>query len=271
MHILFIGYGKTSQRVAKQLFQQGHQITTISRSPKSDDWAEHLTQDIHQLDLSQVEPIDAVYVLLSPENSTVQAYQRTFVDSIESMLRALKSHPLKKLIVVSSTRVYGESAGERIDDESTPQPSDAQGQVLLNMEAAWQQAYSSECVVVRPTGIYGSSVARMIKLAQTTKTYPKLHWSNRIHIDDLAAFLAHLLHVEHTEKSYICSNNQPLPLHEIMQWFQQQLGLPVLILESDVPSGKRIYATRMQQLSFELRHPHCFDDYLGLLAKRESK
>ena len=62
MHILFIGYGKTSQRVAKQLFQQGHQITTISRSPKSDDWAEHLIQDIHQLDLSQVAPIDAVYV-----------------------------------------------------------------------------------------------------------------------------------------------------------------------------------------------------------------
>ena len=62
MHILFIGYGKTSQRVAKQLFQQGHQITTISRSPKSDDWAKHLTQDIHQLDLSQVAPIDAVYI-----------------------------------------------------------------------------------------------------------------------------------------------------------------------------------------------------------------
>ncbi|MDQ8972991.1 NAD-dependent epimerase/dehydratase family protein [Acinetobacter johnsonii] len=268
MHILFIGYGKTSQRVAKQLFQQGHQITTISRSPKSDDWAEHLTQDIHQLDLSQLEPIDAVYVLLSPENSTVQAYQRTFVDSIESMLRALKSHPLKRVIVVSSTRVYGESAGERVDDESTPQPSDAQGQVLLNMEAAWQQAYPSECVIVRPTGIYGTSVSRMIKLAQNTKTYPKLHWSNRIHIDDLAAFLAQLLHVEHTEKSYICSNSQPLPLHGIIHWFQQQLGRPVLVLESDVPSGKQIYATRMQQMNFELQHPNCFDDYLALLGRK---
>ncbi len=36
MHILFIGYGKTSQRVAKQLFEKGHQITTISRSEKTD-------------------------------------------------------------------------------------------------------------------------------------------------------------------------------------------------------------------------------------------
>ena len=187
------------------------------------------------------------------------------------MLHALKSHPLKKVIVVSSTRVYGESAGERVDDDTSPQPSDVQGQVLLNMETLWQQAYPSECVIVRPTGIYGTSVARMIKLAETIKTYPKLHWSNRIHIDDLVAFLAHLLHVEHTEKSYICSNSQPLPLHEIIQWFQQQLGLPVLVLESAVSSGKQIHATRMQQMNFELQHPHCFDDYLALLAERESK
>ena len=187
------------------------------------------------------------------------------------MLHALKNHPLKKVIVVSSTRVYGESTGERVDDDTCPQPSDAQGQVLLNMETLWQQAYPSECVIVRPTGIYGISVSRMIKLAGTTKAYPRLHWSNRIHIDDLVAFLAHLLHVEHTEKSYICSNSQPLPLHEIIQWFQQQLGLPVFILESDVPSGKQIYASRMQQMNFELQHPHCFDDYLALLAERESK
>lgn len=50
MHILFIGYGKTSQRVAKQLFQQDHQITTVSRSAKDDDFAQHLIQDIQQLD-----------------------------------------------------------------------------------------------------------------------------------------------------------------------------------------------------------------------------
>ncbi|EOR10072.1 hypothetical protein F896_00192 [Acinetobacter genomosp. 15BJ] len=32
MHILFIGYGKTSQRVAKHLFEQGHHISTISHN-----------------------------------------------------------------------------------------------------------------------------------------------------------------------------------------------------------------------------------------------
>jgi hypothetical protein len=72
MHIVFIGYGKTSQRVAKQLFAQGHQISTISRSPKTDPFAQHYVQDVHHLDLSTFAPIDWVYVLLSPEQSSVE-------------------------------------------------------------------------------------------------------------------------------------------------------------------------------------------------------
>ena len=245
MHILFIGYGKTSQRVAKQLFQQDHQITTVSRIPKEDDFAEHLIQDIQQLDLSKIQPVDAVYVLLAPSRNTtlnsVEAYQQTYVDSVQPIVSALKNHPVKRIIVVSSTRVYGENNGEMINDDSPAIPSDEQGELLLKMEQLWQQAYPEQCVIVRPTGIYGTSTARMVKLAETTKSYPNIHWSNRIHIDDLANFLADLLHVEHPEKSYICTNNKPQPLHEMILKIQRELGLPELVLESERESGKRIF------------------------------
>ncbi|MDM1248101.1 NAD(P)H-binding protein [Acinetobacter sp. R933-2] len=249
MHILFIGYGKTSQRVAKQLFQQDHQITTVSRSAKEDDFAEHLIQDIHQLDLSQIQPVDAVYVLLAPSRNTtlssVEAYQQTYVDSIQPIVNALKTHPVKKIIVVSSTRVYGENKGEMINDDSPTIPNDEQGHLLLKMEQLWQQAYPDECVIVRPTGIYGTSTTRMVKLAETTKAYPNIHWSNRIHIDDLANFLAYLLHVEHPEKSYICTDNKSQPLHEKILKIQRELGLPELVLESERETGKRIFMGRV--------------------------
>ncbi|NNH02123.1 sugar nucleotide-binding protein [Acinetobacter sp. ANC 5414] len=265
MHILFIGYGKTSQRVAKHLFQQGHQITTISRSPKTDEFATHLIQDVHQLDLMHVPAIDWVYVLLSPSQSTVEAYQQTYVNSVAPIVKALKHHPIQKIVVVSSTRVYDENKGERIDDDSIMQPSDEQGQLLLKMEQLYQQAFPNQCIIIRPTGIYGTSVARMIKLAEQTQSYPLIHWSNRIHIDDLARFLAQLLHVEHPEKSYIVSNNQPIPLHETIQWFQRQLHLPELVLESQKESGKRIFAKRMVETGFELEHADCFGGYLKML------
>ena len=267
MHILFIGYGKTSCRVAKQLFEQGHQITTISQSAKMDEYATHLIQDVHQLNLAHISPIDWVYVLLSPNESTPEAYQRVYVDSVQPISNALKQHPVQKVVVVSSTRVYGENHGERIDDESEMKPNDEQGRLLLKMEQLWQQAYPSANIIIRPTGIYGTSVARMLKLAEKTKTYPNRHWSNRIHIDDLASFLAHLLHVEHAEKSYIVSNNQPSLLHETIQWFQRHLNLPELVLQSDGCSGKRIYATRMAEMGFQLQHKDCFEDYLEMLGK----
>ena len=266
MHILFIGYGKTSCRVAKQLFEQGHQITTISQSAKMDEYATHLVQDVHQLNLAHIPPIDWVYVLLSPNESTPEAYQRVYVDSVQPISKALKQHPVQKVVVVSSTRVYGENHGERIDDEAEMKPNDEQGRLLLKMEQLWQQAYPSASIIIRPTGIYGTSVARMLKLAEKTKNYPNLHWSNRIHIDDLANFLAHLLHVEHAEKSYIVSNNQPSLLHETIQWFQRQLHLLELVLQSDEYSGKRIYATRMAEMGFQLQHKDCFEDYLEMLG-----
>ena len=267
MHILFIGYGKTSRRVAKQLFEQGHQITTISQSPKTDEFATHLIQDVHQLNLTQIKPIDWVYVLLSPSQSGIEGYQQTYVDSIAPIVAALKQHPVQKIVVVSSTRVYGENKGEHTDDESCIQPVDEQGRLLLKMEQLYQQAFLKQYIVIRPTGIYGTSVARMIKLAEITKSYLQIHYSNRIHIDDLARFLAQLIHVEHPDHCYIVSNNQPIALHAVIQWFQRQLNLPELVLESEALSGKRIYAIRMLETGFELEHEDCFEDYLQMLEK----
>ncbi|NWK72903.1 NAD(P)H-binding protein [Acinetobacter sp. SwsAc6] len=254
MHILFIGYGKTSQRATKLLFEQGHQITTISQSPKTDEYANHLIQDVHHLNLSGIAPIDAVYVLLSPNASTVEAYQQTYVDTVQSIVQALKGHPIQRIVVVSSTRVYGENAGERVDDETLPNPIDAQGRLLLEMEQLYQTAFPVQCVIIRPSGIYSGASARMQKLAETTKSYPNIHWSNRIHIDDLARFLVFMLHVEHAEKSYICTNNMPQPLHEKILNIQRELNLPELVLESDRVTGKQIYADRMKSAGFQLEY-----------------
>lgn len=256
MHILFVGYGKTSQRVAKSLFQQQHQITTISRSPKTDDIARHLTQDVHQLDLSNVAPIDVVYVLLAPKYDSTQnrlnTYKETYLESVQPIVNALRTHPIQRVIVVSSTRVYGENHGEQIDDNSIPNPSDEQGRLLLDMEQRWKKAYSSQCIIVRPTGIYTGHSARMQRLAETTRTYPHIHWSNRIHIDDLANFLAYLIHVEHPEPSYICTNNQPEPLHEKILNIQRTLKLSELVLESRNERGKKIFGKRMFESGFKL-------------------
>lgn len=268
MHIVFIGYGKTSERVAQHLFKD-HQISSVSLSAKHDGLTTHSIQDVQHLDLSQFAPIDIAYVLLSPKQSSIEGYEQTYLNSVKPIVNALKQHPIQRVIVVSSTRVYGQDQGEFIDDSSLILPHDRQGELLYAMEQSWQAAYPEQSVIVRPTGIYGTSVARMLKLAQNTVGYPKIHYSNRIHIDDLARFLAKMIHVKHPKKSYIVTNNQPLPLHQVIQWFQQQLNLPELTLQSQQLSGKRVYATHLQDMGFELKHPDCFVDYQALIQQKE--
>lgn len=266
MHILFIGYGKTSQRVAKHLFEQGHHISTISRSAKTDCYATHYIQDIHQLDLTGLAPVEVVYIILAPSESGIEAYQQTYVDSVEPIAQALKAHPVQRIVIVSSTRVYGENAGQHIDDESEIHPADPQGDLLRRMELLWQQHYPQHSIIVRPTGIYGTSIARLKKLAEQSTTYPTVHYSNRIHINDLARFLALLVNLVQVEQSYIVTNNRPLPMHEILLWFQQQLHLVPLKLLSDRPSGKQIYATRLPKTGFKFDHLICFNDYAAALS-----
>ncbi|NNP67013.1 NAD-dependent epimerase/dehydratase family protein [Acinetobacter sp. Ac_5812] len=265
MHILFIGYGKTSQRVAKHLFEQGHHISTISRSEKTDCYATHYIQDVQQLDLTGLAPIDVVYVILAPSQSGIDAYQHTYTDSVAPIVAALRGHAVQRIVIVSSTRVYGENAGERIDDESLIQPADEQGCILRAMELLWQAHYPQQSIIVRPTGIYGTSIARLKKMAEQSLTYPAIHFSNRIHIDDLAKFLALLVNLAKVEASYIISNNTPLPMHEILWWFQQQLHVKPLKLVSEQHTGKRIYATRLVEIDFKFDHLICFNDYAAAL------
>ncbi|AOA57246.1 NAD-dependent epimerase/dehydratase family protein [Acinetobacter larvae] len=270
MHILLLGYGQTAQRLAQTLSQSDHQITTISRSAKDTAFSNHLIQDVAHLDLSQLAAIDQVYVLLAPAQRSVADYRKTYLDSVAPICRALASHPVQRIVVVSSTRVYGEHQGEQIDDSTPASTTDPYGQILLDMEHAWRQAYPTQCVILRPSGIYGRSVQRLTELALKTTQYRALHWSNRIHIDDLAAFLAHLLHVEQPSAYYLVSDSRPIAMHEILTWFRTQLGLPPFSYAPELTSGKRIFAQRMLDHGFCLQHPDCFQVYRQLAAESAS-
>ncbi len=265
MHILFVGYGKTSQRLSQYLAAQGHHLSTISQHPKSDGYATHHVQDIHQLNLSAFAPIDMVYVLLSPSERSLEGYRHTYLESVAPICRALADHPVQRIVVVSSTRVYGAKMGLIVSDESPLTPDDMQGEILQQMEQAWQQAYPQQVVIVRPTGIYGVSMQRLIKMAENTLEMDSIQYSNRIHIDDLVGFLAHLAHITPLENSYIVTDNMPRPMHEILLWLQQQLHLPQLKMDSQQETGKKVYAQRMLQSGFQLQHLSCFDVYTKLL------
>lgn len=259
MHILLVGMGDTSRRIVPLLQAKGHHVSGIRRHPRGDEGCLVLAQDIHQPDLSALAPIDWVYVILSPDQMDANSYQRTYVESVAPLTHALRAHPIQRIVFVSSTSVYGQNAGEWINEHSPTQPQRFNGQLLLQAERAWQQAWPDRVTVVRPSGIYSAERRRLYRLIEQGKPIATQAWSNRIHIDDLAAFLAHLVEVNGLEHIYLASDDVPVELDRILQALAGEQPLP---RQAAAISGKRILNFSLKRTGFQLKYPSWQSGYL---------
>lgn len=273
MNILILGCGQTGQALAQQLQQQGHRVTTVSRHAKvftSPDQPPnepiiHLVQDIHDLKLTasvdERALFDWVYVIVSPDESSVTGYQHTFIDTARPVFEALQSHPIQRIVLITSTRVYGEDRGGYIDDHTLPYTRDAKGQCLIAAEQLWSAHWQEKLLIVRPSGLYREHSPRMHKLAHYTDKINAIHWSNRIHRDDLVGFLSYLLKMNPSElkPDYIVTDQQSLAQHRILNFIRTRDGLSELSVENGLPqTGKRLSAPHMHSSGYQLIYPDFF-------------
>lgn len=270
VNILILGCGQIGQALAEQLTQDTynndqaqHQIICVSRTAKtfSYDNIQHLAQDIQSLnfqdlDLSHQPSFDWVYVIVSPDERNVDAYQRIFIDTARSVFQALQHHPVQKVIFISSTRVYGEDQGQWINDESIPNTDDFIGQTLIAAEQLWSAYWQEKLTIIRPSGLYREHSGFLKKKALETRQLHENHWTNRIHRTDLVGFLQHLISVENIESSYILSDQRPTLQHELLNIIRAENQLEPLRIHPDAKTtGKRLCADRFAQSGYKLKYP----------------
>ena len=78
-------------------------------------------------------------------------------------------------------------------DESTPAaPSDGPGRMLLAAEAAFHERIPHG-TVLRLSGLYGGSSTRLLDQVREGRINDAHRWTNRIHREDAAAAVVHLL------------------------------------------------------------------------------
>lgn len=262
MHILMVGMGDTSRRIVPLLHAKGHHVSGMRRQPRGDEGCTMLAQDIHQPDFSTLAPIDWVYVLLSPDQMSADSYQRTYIDSVQPLTQALQSHPIQRIVFVSSTSVYGQDTGEWVDEQSPTVPTRFNGQLLRQAEQAWQQAWPDRVTVVRPSGIYSAERRRLYRLLEQGKPIATQAWTNRIHIDDLAGFLAYLPDQPTIASMYLATDDTPVPLDILLTALAQQQGLTTPVLQPAPVSGKRILNTALKHSGYSLKYPTWQRGYL---------
>lgn len=276
--VLIVGYGDLGSEVARQLANDGINVTGVRRS--SNGITEHSDANAAQIiaaDVTKPESLAAlnaaqpaiIIYCVAASGQTDAEYKSAYVDGLRNVLATQKSNSqLKHVFFVSSTRVYGQDT-EAVLDESVPAvPADFGGQRLLEAEHLLQ-GLSCGTTVLRLSGIYGPGRLRMLNLAKSSDSWPKQNaWSNRIHRDDAAAFMVFLIKqvlagnaIQHC---FIVTDSSPVPQYEVLSWLATQLQVG---RAEQIPAsgGKRLSNKVMLETGFKLQYSDYKAGYRTLL------
>jgi len=196
---------------------------------------------------------DAVIYTATPGERTPEGYRQAYVDGLHNLLGRIET---PRLIMVSSTAVYGQDDGEWVDESAPTEPARFNGDILLEAE---RLAHAAGGTVVRFSGIYGPGREYLIRKVESgavgCRRDPPV-WTNRIHADDCAAALAHLVGLDAPDQLYVASDARPVPRWEVLAWLAERLGAPGPVEEEDGGGrGKRVCADRLFATGFALRYP----------------
>jgi len=271
--ILLAGCGDLGLRVAARLLAQGDEVWALRRRPPpgSPPGLRWLGADLtapHTL-AGLPAGITRLVYLPAPEARDKAAYRALFVDGLRLLLEALDGRALRQVLLVSSSAVYGEHDGDWVDEATPPAPPGFNGALLLEAEQ-WLAAQPVPSTVLRLAGLYGPGRLHLVeRLRAGAVRVPREapHWANRIHVDDAAAAIVHLLRLPTTEPLYLGVDDTPLPLDELYDFLAQLVDAP-LPAEGPPPTGvgsKRLSNARLRASGWAPQWPDARDGYAALL------
>jgi nucleoside-diphosphate-sugar epimerase len=242
INLLLLGAGYVGTRYAAALLQQGlvPQRLTLTACTAHESTAQALAArlrgqvPVFHWNLGSQEPLPPTLisaraaplthvVYLAPPPSTPAAARNDPV--LQGALPVLCAMPLRRFVYVSTTGVYGDAGGERVDEDSAVQPSNARGARRVAAGAARGIAWT----VLRVPGIYGPG---RLPLERLRRGEPLPEQSlgrpgNRIQVDDLLAAL-HLaaFHPAGANRCYNVGDGDPTGTAVFLQRLAQLVGLP---------------------------------------------
>jgi nucleoside-diphosphate-sugar epimerase len=278
--ILIAGAGYVGGRLASMLVDDGETAFGLRRSPERlPDGVEGLAADVTDPESLRDLPgeLDALVYAVSPGGRDAAAYRAAYRDGYANVLDAVadSSPELRRVLLVSSTGVYGYADGRRVDETTPPEPADPTGVELV---AAEEEAMAREpgAVVLRLGGIYGPGRTRLIRRVISGKAGcpPSDRYTNRIHRDDAAGALRHLLSLPDPRALYLGVDREPASLQDVYRWVARRADAPDPCRDARPETweargrrgtNKRCSSDRLAASGYAFRYPSFRDGYAELV------
>ncbi len=268
--IFIVGCGYVGQALAKYYLRNQHEVFALQRHPVAIPGMTNLLGDVAQIELASLPVFDTIFYLVAPGHPSDTAYQHTYVNGMQNLLRQLPLQSPTRIIYVSSTAVYGQQQGEWVDEQSITLPNDFSGKRLLEGEAIVRES-GFDHIIVRLGGIYGPDRTRLIeqvKNQQATLT-PMPCYTNRIHLADCVGLLAFLAQHSMPSPLILGVDCEPTLYNDLLCWLANQLQVPTPPI-GETParlqkSNKRCNNQRLLNLGYQFQFPDYQAGFSALL------
>jgi nucleoside-diphosphate-sugar epimerase len=258
--VVIVGCGDLGSAVAEMLQSAQLSVLGLRRHPDPQASFPCVSADICQpaslAKIAQTQAKILLYCVAATEQSDANYYQQ-YVLGLQHCIQVCQQMAQPPLIIfVSSTRMYGQDSPQPLDETSPALHADFGGQRLMQAEQLLQTYAQS--IVLRLTGIYGPGRNRLLHWAANPALWPAENkWTNRIHRDDAAGFIVHLMQAHLNAKAlqsmYIVTDHEPAPMHQVLAYFAEQLGVTVPAVETPV-SGRFFSNQRLRETGYQLRY-----------------
>ncbi len=283
--VFVIGYGYTGQRVASRWLESGSRVRALVRRPV--EMAGHMPSGLDLLrgDLDEARrlPLAAMartrlyYFAPPPKHGDMDTRLRGLVEALPE--------PPSRIVLVSTTGVYGDCSGDWVDESRPPAPGSDRARRRLDAEqvlSAYAAAQDVPLVILRVAGIYGPGRLPEARLRDRSPmpAAKDCGYTNRVHIDDLVEVCVRSMTRPGLAGVFNVSDGTPGTMREYFDAVADALGyerLPVLPrrqmaatlnarLLTYLGESRRIDNSRLlDALDLSLRHP---DLASGLAALR---
>lgn len=265
LRVVLIGAGDLGIRVGTTLAAAGHHVTGVRRSVSAlPPQITGVSADLATDDLPDL-PADLLVVALAPDQRDEAGYRRTYVEAMRRGLDAvLRAGTPQRAVLISSTSVYGDLEGD-LDEDTVPAPATGRAEVLLEAESLFHDM--AKGAVLRLSGLYGGASTRLVDGVRRGENSDPGRWTNRIHRDDAAAAIVHLLtRGDDPQPLYVGTDDEPCPVGTVRDFIADSLGLPRPAPTGRTePHGRRMINARLRESGFRLRYPTFREGYRAQL------
>jgi nucleoside-diphosphate-sugar epimerase len=289
MHrLLILGCGYVGSAVAWRALDEGWEVTAVTRNPEKAAALAAAGAQAVVADLAdsgwhgQVgRGFDGVLNCVAAGGGGVAGYRRSYLEGMRSVVAWARGAAPGTLVYTSSTSVYAQGGGGRVDESMPAEGRSDTARVLVETEDLLRQAAipALRWFILRLAGIYGPerhSLLDAIRTGYTSLPGTGGHRLNLVYRDDIvdAVFAALEAPPSVRDRVFNVADDAPATKQEVAAWLAAQLGKPAPAAGGPAPVGRssavpdRIIANdRIKAvLGWRPRHPTFREGYAQILG-----